>query len=316
MSNSFPLHTAQDTTCFGLEHVAESIDSSKSARESRSLEAGQLLAAHRRAQNRAWTLAFAVPVLSLLALTVGLNVAGADIAICRAFYDPLLGGWSYADSVFWQALYDWGPLPGLVLGIGGLVLWVLSLGLRPLRRIGEYGLFFAALLALGPGLLINGMLKPHSARPRPHQIEAFGGDQTFVGAWEIGCTADGKSFPCGHASMGFYLMAPAFLLYRTRRLLAVGFVALGLFGGTLIGLARIIEGDHFPSDVVWSAGVVYLSGLVLVVLLNRFSRFGGVPSSDAVNRSRTAHKLPVQQITEPDPQPRRLRRQQPRRTAA
>jgi membrane-associated PAP2 superfamily phosphatase len=67
--------------------------------------------------------------------------------------------------------------------------------------------------------------------------------------------------------MGFYLMAPAFLLYPRRRGLAGAFLGLGLLGGGLMGMARIVQGGHFLSDIVWSGGIVYLTGLFLSCLI-------------------------------------------------
>jgi membrane-associated PAP2 superfamily phosphatase len=63
--------------------------------------------------------------------------------------------------------------------------------------------------------------------------------------------------------MGFYLMVPAFLCYRRRPGLAAGFLLLGLASGTVMGIARIVAGCHFPSDVLWAGGVVYFTALVL-----------------------------------------------------
>jgi membrane-associated PAP2 superfamily phosphatase len=34
-----------------------------------------------------------------------------------------------------------------------------------------------------------------------------------------------------------------------------------------VGAARVLQGAHFVSDVVWSAGVVYITALVLSRLL-------------------------------------------------
>ena len=160
-------------------------------------------------------------------------------------------------------IYDVGPTPALALGVGGLAIGMLSLFWRPLRPYREAGFFFAAMLALGPGLLVNGVFKPHWHRPRPVQTRAFGGSESFVPVWGLGSNPQNKSFPCGHASMGFYLFAPAFLLYRKRRVWALAFVALGLVGGLVIGAGRVLQGAHYPSDVLWSAGMVYLSGLVV-----------------------------------------------------
>ena len=40
--------------------------------------------------------------------------------------------------------------------------------------------------------------------------------------------------------------------------LAWGFGALGLLHGLLMGFGRMTQGSHWPSDVLWSAGFVYL----------------------------------------------------------
>ncbi len=103
----------------------------------------------------------------------------------------------------------------------------------------------------------------------PNDTIPFRGQQPYLAVGDIGIS-DGASFPSGHASMGFYLMAPAFVLYRRRPRLAAAFFALGLAGGTIMGLARIVAGSHFASDVVWSAGIVYFTGLALAALF----RFG------------------------------------------
>ena len=39
--------------------------------------------------------------------------------------------------------------------------------------------FLALTLALGPGLLVNGLIKEHSHRPRPFQTQDFGGTWQF-----------------------------------------------------------------------------------------------------------------------------------------
>ena len=66
-------------------------------------------------------------------------------------------------------------------------------------------------------------------------------------------------------------MAPAFVCYRRRPWLAAAFVLLGLTAGTVIGLARIVAGGHFPSDVLWSGGIVYFTALALAAPF-RFGR--------------------------------------------
>jgi len=109
-------------------------------------------------------------------------------------------------------------------------------------------------------------MKPHWNRPRPSQVRQFGGRLDFVSVLGRVSYDRARSFPSGHASMGFYLMAPAFAIFRRNRRLAFAFVVLGLAAGGLIGLGRIVQGRHFLSDVIWSAAIVYASGVVLAVL--------------------------------------------------
>ena len=130
---------------------------------------------------------------------------------------------------------------------------------------------FALFLVVGPGILVNGVLKPCWNRPRPCNVTDFGGPRPFLPVWQRGHDENDASFPSGHAAMGFYLMAPAFVYCRRRPRLAAAFAALGLCAGAELGLARMVAGGHFPSDVLWSAGTVYFTGLLLAAPF-RFGR--------------------------------------------
>ncbi|MFV1965635.1 MAG: phosphatase PAP2 family protein [Pirellulaceae bacterium] len=211
-----------------------------------------------------WILGF--PLLFLLTLTVVFRLTNADVAISGLFYGGANEAWPWRKSEPWTTLYHYGPVPGLVLGIAGAVIALLGLFWSRLGSWREMGLFLVLLLAIGPGLVINGIFKPLWMRPRPQQVGAFGGDYVFVSVWDFGPPEASKSFPCGHASMGFFLMGPAFLLYRRRRSWAILFLLLGLVAGALLGLARMAQGQHFLSDVIWSGGMVYLAGVILSYL--------------------------------------------------
>jgi membrane-associated PAP2 superfamily phosphatase len=168
-----------------------------------------------------------------------------------------------------------------VLGFSGLVCAVIGCWFRRSATWAKVGLFLALSLALGPGLLVNGLLKPHWNRPRPNQIRQFGGQFDFVNVLGRISYEQARSFPCGHASMGFYLMAPAFVLYRRNWRLAFVFIMLGLVAGGVIGFGRIAQGRHFLSDVIWSAATVYVTGLFLCILFGFHRRL-----------SREASRLP------------------------
>ena len=124
-------------------------------------------------------------------------------------------------------------------------------------------LYLVLVVALGPGLVVNLAFKDHWGRPRPRDVVELGGRQPFLPLWVPGDDRQAKSFPCGHCSMGFYLGVPYLLLKRRRRLAAWGFLGLGLVAGGMLGVARMMAGGHFLSDVVWSGGMVWIVALAL-----------------------------------------------------
>ena len=67
--------------------------------------------------------------------------------------------------------------------------------------------------------------------------------------------------------MGFYFVAPYFVLRKRAPQKGLLFLGTGLGYGLLMGFGRIAQGGHFASDIMWSAGFVYLSGLVLSWLI-------------------------------------------------
>ncbi len=123
-------------------------------------------------------------------------------------------------------------------------------------------IYLALALALGPGLLVNGILKDHWGRARPSQIIEFGGDKQFTPALVPAHECERNcSFSSGHAALGFSLVAFAFLLPdRRRRRVAV---AAAVAAGTVFGLGRIAQGGHFLSDVVISGLLVTATSWLL-----------------------------------------------------
>ena len=192
-----------------------------------------------------------------LALALFLLLPQIDLMTSALFYT--------SDRGF--LLKDWGPVawlyntvPWLAWGIATLIAfgtcWLLLVE-RPLWRLDRKALCFVALsVVLAPGLIVNTLLKDHWGRARPNQIAEFGGTRQFSPAPlpAVQCRRN-CSFPSGHAALGFSLVAFAFLLPRgaARR----GGVAAALCLGALIGLARIAQGAHFLSDVVYAGLLVY-----------------------------------------------------------
>lgn len=119
--------------------------------------------------------------------------------------------------------------------------------------------FLLASLILGPGVLVNSVLKDNSiGRARPVHIEPYGGDKTFTAAYQYsGQCQRNCSFVSGHASMGFFFIGLGWLL-RSKRAFWLGF---GI--GCVVGFGRVVQGGHFFSDVVLAFWAVYFVNLAL-----------------------------------------------------
>ena len=133
-------------------------------------------------------------------------------------------------------------------------------------------LFMAASLALGPGLLVNGILKDHSHRPRPYQVTTFGGDAPFVPFYRFdGACRRNCSFVSGEGATAFWTMAPALLAPPAWRPLAL---AAAVLFGTAASLLRMAFGGHFLSDTVFAA---VLTWLVILGCWRLVTRLTGSP---------------------------------------
>lgn len=210
-----------------------------------------------------------LPLVLLATASAVLEMTTLDVAISQACYDQFDGWFPARDTRTCLLLYRFGCYPGLILGVGGLLLAAVSVMVPDWRKAGKHGLLLAAILLIGPGLVVNTFLKPYWGRSRPDDTERFGGTKAFTPFWLPGADYDGHSFPSGHASMGFYLMAPGFLLWRFRRRLAIGFLCLGCTYGLTMGLCRVVQGRHFVSDVLWSGAIVYFTCMLVYTLFLR-----------------------------------------------
>jgi len=206
------------------------------------------------------------PAVFLLSMTLLFRVTDLDMQLAALFYDPA-SGWPLGGEFPWLQLYRYGYWPALVLACGSLLFLVFSLASGMRRTWRKPALFFVLLMLLGPGLVVNVVFKDNWDRPRPREIQAFGGEKPFLPVWQKGKGTSSHSFPSGHASMAFYLFSPFFILRRSRPKAARIVLILGLGYGMLMGVARMAQGGHFASDILWAAGFVYFCGLILEFLL-------------------------------------------------
>lgn len=201
-----------------------------------------------------WTLALLLPLIFVPAI---------DLGISAQFYDPLRRVFPARSS----PMYEWvrKVMPYFMFAGAGYVavLWAAGelmkqvfLGIT--RRVAAYLLLS---LALGPGLIVNVLLKDNWGRPRPSTLRDFGGDNYFVPPLVLSNQCDGNcSFSSGHGALGFWPVAVALLVPAPWRGFAL---ALALVFGVMVGFVRIAQGGHFFSDVVFSAVVVVTVNLWL-----------------------------------------------------
>jgi lipid A 4'-phosphatase len=184
-----------------------------------------------------------------------------DIRFSMFFYDPA-SGFYLANTPFCRWIYAsieilsiaWGGLAGLLL----IVSWIRKKKLFGLST--RHLIYLLASLAIGPGLIVNLVLKDNWGRARPYEITQFGGSSAFTPAFVISCECQKNcGFVSGHAAMGFYFIAFGFLYKKRRSLIA--FLA-GIYG-TVVGMVRILQGGHFLSDVVFAFFITYAVSAVL-----------------------------------------------------
>lgn len=114
--------------------------------------------------------------------------------------------------------------------------------------------------AIGPGLIVNGILKRSSGRVRPRDAEMFGGDGLFFpfldfsGPCESAC-----SFVSGEASAiatvaAILLIAVVPRLHISKRFIARLCIIIIAIGGSSL---RVAVGAHYLSDIVFSWIIVF-----------------------------------------------------------
>ncbi|GAC1622960.1 MAG: phosphatase PAP2 family protein [Nevskia sp.] len=196
------------------------------------------------------------PALALLALLLAWALLPAlDLMISHWAYRENGGGFWLRDT--WPAFIVYRGTrfmtAGIVTGLLGLIAYGLSNPAPARRALARRAALALLSMALGSGLIVHQGLKDHLGRPRPAQIEDFGGQGHYVppGIPSDQCERN-CSFTSGHAAAGFALIAGGLVWPRQRR----RWLWLGLAAGGFIGAVRIVQGAHFFSDVLGSAAVV------------------------------------------------------------
>jgi lipid A 4'-phosphatase len=231
------------------------------------------------------------PLALLCLATAILRWSELEMTLSSWFYDAASQSWPHFENPCCIWFYRQGTYPTwILLGMSILsVLFSVILGRR--TAWGMAGLFVIAVMVLGPGLIINSAFKTHWGRPRPHQVEQFGGSHRYAELGSPGTLpGHNSSFPSGHAAFAYMLLVPAFTIDARRLWLCRAWMFGGLLYGSAMGTVRIIQGGHFLGDVIWSAALVYFSARILAPwLLQPLVESGG---SEATQRPSSRHAFP------------------------
>jgi lipid A 4'-phosphatase len=198
-----------------------------------------------------------------------------ELRIARPFYEIV----DTSHNVFALRIYppltvarDIGLWIGTLLVVPAIVALIIKLVLprRKLLMPGCAIVFLISTLALGPGLLVNVVLKDHWGRPRPIEVTQFGGTDRYVSWWDPRGTCDKNcSFVSGDVSGSFWTLAPAALAPPQWRALAYG-ASLTLGAG--MAAIRVMQGGHFISDVIFAGVFTFLIIWIMYGLIYRWPR--------------------------------------------
>lgn len=179
-----------------------------------------------------------------------------DLWVAEQFYEP--GRGFFSPENWWLAIPYYGmprlsQLTALVLSCGWLGSFVIRRWQAARRNFG----FLLAAALIGPHLIVGVGLKDQVGRARPANIEQFGGQQTFTPAFVLSDQCQRNcSFVSAHVASAAFLMAFGwFASPKTRH----RFLWAGAGFAAVLGLARMVQGGHFLSDIVLPYFFVYWS---------------------------------------------------------
>lgn len=195
-----------------------------------------------------------------------------DVLVLSKFYIPGTG-FLHASNGLVASMYTWLPrmASSVISAVVGMWLVAALAGQKvdrlwtrfgahqgpDLKRTREIALLAMTVLLLAPGLISYLSQQPFMIRPTPDTLQVFGGSEIFWGIFEQGTIgAHGTSRINVASAMGFALMALGMSceIDWKRRWLQIG-----LLTGSAIGLAGMLLGKVFLSDVIFAFYLVWIS---------------------------------------------------------
>lgn len=208
--------------------------------------------------------AFGLLVTALLFIWLSRNEQ-LDWAVSHYWYDAASQRFPWQNN-YWLDLINHRLLKISV--IAGAVLTLLWGIYRRNARL------IVAMLLIGIGPLVVGILKATSAHSCPWDLLEYGGKAMSFPLFVTtpAFSGPGRCFPGGHASSGFAVMALFFLFYPQRPRLAYWCWLGGITLGMLMGFGQIMRGAHFLSHNLWAGWWVWFSQLAVYWCISGYFR--------------------------------------------
>jgi membrane-associated PAP2 superfamily phosphatase len=226
---------------------------------------------------------------ALTALAFGLYPQ-LDLTISALFYDTALHDWPANQHMLLTIFRDINTyLAFILVSIAIAVAAIAAIRGRELRLMSRRAAWFLIwTVVLGPGLIVNVLLKPEWGRPRPAEVIRFGGKLDFVPWWDpFGACGGNCSFVSGEESLAMWMLAFAIVLPPRYRVAAITVAALNCVA---IGLCRIAMGGHFASDVLFAAIFTALAALVAhIAVFGAATTNAAASSAPRQGQERAAH---------------------------
>lgn len=209
---------------------------------------------------------FLIPLLTLAALSIVIEIAEIDRLLADYFYAVQDNSWAWKDSWLTEHLFHKaGRSASIILALILLAALVISFFNMTLA-VHKKSLLYLFLATAGSSLLI-GFLKSSLAISCPWEFDRYGGQLGYSSVVEQLLIRNGAGcFPAGHASAGYAWISSYFfgLSYQSRwRWVGLG---ASLIAGAVFGLVQQIRGAHFISHDIWTLAVCWFFSLGLFVL--------------------------------------------------